>query len=114
MLDASMAGPRKPPVPKERSETLRKSLLEELGRGPLTARELSARVGLGEKEVAPHLEHLERSLRGRGEQLVVTPAKCMGCGHEFTDRRALTKPSRCPECRGERIEAPRFKVEASG
>ena len=108
-----MVPSRKPPVPRERSETLRKSLLEELGRGPFTARELSTRVGLGEKEVAPHLEHLERSLRGRGEQLVITPAKCLGCGHEFTDRRALTKPSRCPNCRSERIAPPQFKVEAS-
>ncbi len=110
---AVVSKPRQAPVPAQRSDTLRKALLEELGGAALSARELAARVGLGEKEVVPHLEHLEKSLRARGERLIVKPARCLGCGHEFEDRRALTRPSRCPECRSERIEAPRFRVEIS-
>jgi hypothetical protein len=109
-----MATSKEPPVPAQRSETLRRALLEELGRGPLTARDLAARLGLGEKEVAPHLEHLERSLRGKGERLLVVPATCLGCGYVFRDRRALKKPSRCPSCRSERIDAPQFGIERAG
>lgn len=101
-----------PPVPAERGETLRQSLLDELRGGPLTARDLSARLGVRERDVTPHLEHLERSVRARGERFVVHPATCRSCDYVFEDRRALHKPSRCPKCRGERIEAPRFQIQA--
>jgi predicted Zn-ribbon and HTH transcriptional regulator len=104
--------PKEPAVPEARAETLRQAILEELRRGALSARDLAARLGLREREVTPHLEHLERSLRARGERFTVLPASCLGCGYEFEDRRALSKPSRCPRCRGERIAWPRFRVEA--
>lgn len=109
MSDA--ARPKEPPVPMQRVETARQSLLEELRRGRATARALGVAVGMREKEVLGHLEHIERSLTARGEKLVVVPAACLGCGYAFEDRRAFGKPSRCPRCRGERIEAPRFGVD---
>jgi hypothetical protein len=102
---------RKPPVPKERSETLRQSIIDELRGGALSARDLSASVSLREKEIAPHLEHLSRSLKAKGERLIVEPAQCMGCDFVFDERRSLTKPTRCPSCKGERIKAPRFRIE---
>lgn len=106
-----MTRPKEPAVPEERAETLRQSLLDELRGHPVTARDLAARLGLRERDVTPHLEHLERSVRARGERFTILPASCRGCGYEFEDRRALTRPSRCPRCRGERIEAPRFLIE---
>lgn len=102
--------PKEPPVPQERTETVRHAIVEELRKGALTARDLAARIGLLERDTVPHLEHLERSLRGRGERFELLAARCLGCGYSFEDRRALSKPSRCPRCRGERIEAPRFRV----
>ncbi|WP_437950914.1 transcriptional regulator [Sorangium sp. So ce296] len=107
-----MSKSKPPPSPAPRSETVRQTLLEELRRGAATAWELSARVGLRERDVTPHLEHLARSLRARGERLSIAPARCLGCGYAFDERRSLAKPSRCPACRGERIEAPRFRVDA--
>ncbi|WP_437965409.1 transcriptional regulator [Sorangium sp. So ce260] len=109
-----MSNPKPPPSPAPRSETVRQTLLEELRRGAATAWELSTRLGLRERDVTPHLEHLARSLRARGERLSVAPAHCLRCGYAFDDRRSLAKPSRCPECRGERIEAPRFRVDDDG
>lgn len=106
-----MSRPKDPIIPEARAETLRQSLLDELRSGAATARDLAARLGLRERDVTPHLEHLERSVRARGERLTILPACCRGCGYEFEDRRAFTRPSRCPRCRGERIEAPRFLVE---
>jgi hypothetical protein len=38
-----------------------------LGR-PLSAHDISQRASLSEKDVAAHLEHLQRSLRARGER----------------------------------------------
>jgi len=105
---------KEPPVPAERGETLRQGLLDELRHGTLSTRELSARLGVRERDITPHLEHLQRSLRARGERLTVLPATCRGCDYVFEDRRALHKPSRCPKCRSERIEAPRFRVEREG
>ncbi|UQA55105.1 transcriptional regulator [Polyangium aurulentum] len=102
--------PKEPPVPPQRVETARQSLLEELRRGAATARALGVAVGMREKEVLAHLEHIERSLSARGEKLQVVPAACLGCGYVFEDRRAFARPSRCPRCRGERIEAPRFGI----
>ena len=88
-------------------EDLRTALLE----GPATARELSRRVSVREKEVAEHLAHLARSLERRRERLVVEPAECLACGFVFRSRERLTRPGACPRCRSTRIEPPVFRVE---
>ena len=92
--------------------TLRHALREELLDGFSTARDLSSRLGVPEKDIAHHLEHLERSLRGTGGRLEVEPASCVGCGFVFRKRERLTRPTSCPLCNGERIEPPRFRVAA--
>jgi predicted Zn-ribbon and HTH transcriptional regulator len=104
--------PKRPTVPRERDKTLRQDILEQLAEGPHTARELSALVSIREKEVIPHLEHLQRSLRRKERQLVVEPAECMACGYVFKDRRRLSKPSSCPKCRNQRIEPPVFRLSS--
>lgn len=102
-------GPIRPPAP--RDETLREALRRALRAGPATARDLSAEIGVREKDVADHLAHLARSLAHRGERLVVEPATCVACGHAFTGRTRLTRPGACPECRSTRIDPPVFRVE---
>ncbi|MCW5893271.1 MAG: transcriptional regulator [bacterium] len=94
-----------------RTQTLRQALLALLRQGPRTTFDLSRLARLREKDVATHLEHVARSLRHADERLVVTPAVCRGCGFVFRDRRRLTRPSGCPRCRAETVEAPRFHVE---
>ena len=73
----------------------------------LTAKELSPLVGISEKEVYPHLEHIRLSF---GKRFVVSPAVCRRCGFEFKERRRLTRPSRCPKCKGESIEEAAFSI----
>ena len=91
--------------------TPRQALRDALREGVWSAHELSVEVRLSEKDVASHLEHLQRSL-GRGdERLVVTPAVCLGCGFEFRKREKLGRPGRCPSCRSGRIDPPRFSIE---
>jgi transcriptional regulator len=107
-------GERGEQAPSERGATVRASLAEVLREGPATARELSERVSIREKDVAEHLEHLERSLRAKGERLAIEPAACIACGYAFADRRRLTRPGRCPECGSERIDPPAYRIEGVG
>jgi predicted Zn-ribbon and HTH transcriptional regulator len=94
-----------------RSMTARQALREALALQPRSARELSARVGLSEREVLAHLEHLERSLDRAEWELVIEPATCTECGFAFHKRSRLERPGRCPVCRGRRIQPPRFGVQ---
>lgn len=92
--------------------TVRAALLAQLRGGPITALELSARVGIPERDVAGHLEHIARSLRTGAERMHTEPASCLDCGFVFRKRERLTRPGACPTCRGTHIEAPRFWIEA--
>jgi predicted Zn-ribbon and HTH transcriptional regulator len=94
----------------ERTRTVREAIRDELLRGPATARELSERVSIREKDVAEHLEHLDKSLRARGERLVVEPASCIACGYAFARRARLSRPGSCPECGSTRIDPPAFRI----
>jgi predicted Zn-ribbon and HTH transcriptional regulator len=97
----------------ERTRTVREAIREELLRGPATARELSERISIREKDVADHLEHLEKSLRARGERLVVEPPTCIACGYPFARRSRLTRPGSCPECGSTRIDPATFRIDAT-
>jgi len=87
-------------------------MLEHLREGPLTSRDLSGLLGIREKDVSAHLEHLVLSLKRSDEKLHVEPAECLGCGYIFADRKRLTRPSACPKCRAQRLEAPIFSLRA--
>jgi hypothetical protein len=94
-----------------RTVTVREALRRVLAEGPATAKDLSRRVGVAEHDVPHHLEHLARSLRARGERLVVEPPECLECGFGFERRARATRPGRCPRCHGRRLTLPRFQVE---
>lgn len=106
----SMKRPKQPPVPSEREETLRHEISTLLEGRTLSAKEISGIVGIREKDVYDHLEHIRQSLHRHERQLVVTPAACEGCGFVFRKRDRLTRPGRCPVCRGEAVTEPLFHV----
>ncbi len=101
----------KPPRPEVRTETVRESLHKMLLDGPATAKDLSRSVGIPEHDVAFHLEHLERSLRSRGERLVLEPPRCLACDFAFEGRHRYTRPGHCPRCKSPRVSLPLFHVE---
>jgi len=103
---------RSPRLPEPRDITVRESIRRALLERQLSARDLSQVVAISEREVAGHLEHLERSLKHQGETLVIEPPACLDCGFEFTQRRRFTRPSGCPKCRGRRISLPQFRIES--
>lgn len=101
---------KKPPVPSSRQNTIRRQIQEVLEQETLSARDISAAVGIPEKDAYGHLEHLQRSLQRENRRLDVTPAKCRKCGFVFTKRSRLRRPGKCPICKGESIEEPLFEV----
>lgn len=105
--------PSEPEVPRASGDTLRRAIITALESGPLTARDLSAEVHIPEKEVYDHLEHLRRTLTVQGRRLIVAPSECKKCGFVFEKRERLTRPGKCPVCRGESISAPRYSVPRS-
>ncbi|MCX4241463.1 transcriptional regulator [Paraliomyxa miuraensis] len=90
--------------------TVRDQIRELLELRPHTTLQISQAVGIPQGEVAGHLEHLARSLPHQGLVLEVEPASCIACELAFEGRKRMTKPSRCPRCRSERIKPPRFSV----
>ena len=96
-----------PLIPVDRQDTLRHEIIALLSLESLTAREISERVGIQEKEVLVHLEHIRIALH---KGLVVEPALCTVCGFSFKKRERLKGPGRCPVCRGEHIAEPRFSI----
>jgi predicted Zn-ribbon and HTH transcriptional regulator len=104
-----------PNAPAERSSTLRVQLHVLLRHGPArTALELAQEIGVREREIALHLEHLERSLKNENERLVVEVPTCVACGFVFHGRHRLTRPGKCPRCRATRVLPPRFRIVSVG
>jgi transcriptional regulator len=99
--------------PTERRETVRQSIQHALEQEELTAADIGQRLGLREREVVAHIEHLQRSLAHAGMRLEVLPAECRSCGFVFKKRERRGRPSACPQCRSERIEPPRFRIVAA-
>jgi len=100
--------PKEPFISQERHDTIRhliKSLLES---GELNAREISSEAGISEKDIYPHLEHVRKS---EGHNFILTPSVCNRCGFIFHKRDRLKKPGKCPKCRSESIEAPRYSIK---
>ena len=91
--------------------TLREKMIKLLEERPLDARELSGILGLREKEIYPHLEHVRCSLKARGQRLVVTPYHCRLCGFVFKRREKLNPPGRCPQCKQGSIEPAGFRIK---
>ena len=99
-----------PSVPAEKSETLRRQIIILLREGEISAKEISMAIGIREKDVFQHLEHIQQTCRHEKEQLAIRPAFCKGCGFVFQKRTRLTKPGKCPVCRGSAIEEPGFSL----
>jgi len=82
---------------------------------PLSARRIAEIIGMAERQVENHLEHIVKSVaHDRTLKFMVDPPVCKDCEFIFRDRRRVTRPSRCPHCRSEAISEPRFNIERCG
>jgi predicted Zn-ribbon and HTH transcriptional regulator len=96
----------------ERKQTTRQQIIAILTEQETGARELSRIVGISEKEVYAHLEHIAKSVLAQRKKFGVRPSRCRICGFEFEHRRRLNKPGRCPNCKGSHLEEPLFRIES--
>ena len=103
--------PKKPFVPADRRETIRRQIASLLEKEKLSAKDISGETGIAEKEVYQHLHHIQKTVGRKNRNLVITPAVCKKCGFVFAKRVRFKKPGKCPICRGESIEEPFFCIE---
>ena len=88
----------------------RKDLLELLSVEPRSVSRIAREMGLTRSDVEDDLRHMIRSARTAGHTVVVIPAECRKCGFVFSEEK-LSKPGKCPQCRGSRIFEPQIRVE---
>lgn len=92
--------------------TLRKDLVTLLTVEPRSVSSLARDLGLRRGDVEEDLRHALRSARAAGHSIVVVPARCKACGFTFGEDK-LTKPGKCPECRGTRLFEPQISITSS-
>jgi len=90
--------------------TVRREIAQILAAGPRSVSSLARELGLQRKDAEDDLRHAIRSARAAGHRIVVEPARCKQCGFLF-DGDKLSKPGKCPECRGTRIFESQITIE---
>ena len=103
---------KQPFVPAAKKETVRHEILALLKERELSAKEISAEIRVSEADVLENLEHIRLMMRKENTQILITPASCKKCGFVFVKRDRLTKPGKCPVCRSEQIQEPRFFIKS--
>ena len=77
---------------------------------PRTISSIAHELKLTREDVEDHVKHLLKSARADGQTITVEPARCRSCGYVF-DATKLTKPSKCPKCKGTRLYEPLIQIK---
>jgi predicted Zn-ribbon and HTH transcriptional regulator len=84
-------------------------LLTLLTDAPRSVSWLARELGLKRGDVEDDLRHALRSAKAEGYEILVVPARCRSCGFTF-DEEKLSKPGKCPRCRGTRLYEPQIGI----
>jgi predicted Zn-ribbon and HTH transcriptional regulator len=99
-------------LPSER--TPRQRIIDVITGARLSSYQLAQMLGIPERQVEEHLTHVVKTIaRDKTRRFILDPARCRDCDFVFRHRSRLTSPSRCPHCRSEAIEAPRYGIDRS-
>jgi predicted Zn-ribbon and HTH transcriptional regulator len=90
--------------------TVRQQIIALLIAEEMGLRDLSQELGLSEKDILPHLAHIQKTVQARDQHVVIRPARCFKCGFVFKERRRYSRPGKCPRCRGTHIDNPTFRI----
>ena len=96
----------------EEWETLRERMIRLLSetKTPLSTREIAFELNIeDERLVYEELKHVAKTVKRSGKTLYVQPAYCKKCGFVFKQN-LFKKPSRCPRCKSQWIEPPRYLI----
>jgi hypothetical protein len=89
--------------------TIRRHLVELLSHEPRSVSSLARELGITRGDVEEDLRHALRSARAAGHEIEVIPARCKSCDFVFSEDK-LSKPSRCPACKGTRLFEPMIRI----
>jgi transcriptional regulator len=87
----------------------RKHLIDLLSHDPRSISSLARELGASRSDLEDDLRHAIRSARAQGHIVRVIPARCKSCDFVFDDDK-LSKPSRCPACKGTRLFEPMLQI----
>jgi predicted Zn-ribbon and HTH transcriptional regulator len=90
--------------------TIRKDLLTLLSTEPRSVSSLARQLGFKRGDVEEDLRHALRSARAASHRVIVIPARCRSWGFTFSEEK-LSKPGKCPSCRGTRLYEPQIFIE---
>jgi transcriptional regulator len=89
----------------------RRELTDILRQREWAATELARHFQVPVGEIIEDLQHIQKSLRHADESIAVDPALCRKCGFRFSADK-MNKPSRCPDCKGNRIRDPLMEIQS--
>jgi predicted Zn-ribbon and HTH transcriptional regulator len=87
----------------------RKDLIDVLLDNPKSVTQIAREFGESPGQITGDLKHLFRSLKHTEYKELIEPSRCRECGFEFSEDK-LTKPSKCPKCRGTWLTEPRISI----
>ena len=93
--------------------TSRRRLIDLLTTEPRSTSSLAREMGLRRGDIEEDLRHALRTAIAEGHAIEVIPARCKDCGFLF-DADRLSKPGRCPSCKGGRLFEPLVRLVSQG
>lgn len=87
--------------------TRREQMIQYLEGSEYTVKDLAALIRSNTRDTIDDLNHIKRSV---GKRLNIRSAECTSCHFKFTKRERVNTPSRCPQCRSERVVGPWLSV----
>ncbi|MBW2995135.1 transcriptional regulator [Candidatus Woesearchaeota archaeon] len=90
--------------------TRRTEIIEMLKKEAISAQELCTIYKVILSDIEEDLQHIAKTVKPEFE-LSMYPAVCKNCGFIFKERSKIRKPSKCPKCKSESIDFPKFKIE---
>jgi transcriptional regulator len=90
--------------------TIRQQIIALLKLKPMDAYALSGQLGVKQRTIEAHLEHVAKSV---GTNFDILPSRCNECDYVFLKRDRKTKPTCCPKCMSESILPPAFFIKTN-
>ncbi len=80
---------------------------------PLTAQDICDMMDIRKRSIVyEDIDHIAKSVKNQGKQVIVSPARCGKCQFIFKKIKSAKAPTKCPKCRSEWIIAPGYLIRA--
>ncbi|MFH1590998.1 MAG: hypothetical protein ABIC95_03640 [archaeon] len=89
--------------------TRREEMVSMISDQPMALQEIASMLHADIKDVVEDIQHLRYAVRPK--KIHVEPAACRACSFVFRDRRRGKTPTKCPCCKGERINPNKYLIK---